>query len=341
MKELLLKSDNLITEAINIRNRREDFAVVVDGNQALKLYKVVPYYERYRDTCRKREPGRIWQALSFGWRGLRRPIFWCVCTLADAEAKQSKFVYAEERLRAEFYFGGAPQIIGTDYPDTLSSRNNLAGAYRSAGQLDDAITLYQSIWADSEQILGPDHLDTLRSRCNLAYTYWLVGRLDDAIPMFQAVLADTERVFGTDHPFTLNSRNNLAGAYESAGRLEDAIPIFEANLADQERVLDLDHANTLASRNNLAGAYESAGRLDEAISLYQTTLAGYERVLGPDHPDTLNSRSNLAVTLWHAGRTDKALAEMERAAKLAQILGADHEMRRIINAWLDKMTRNA
>ena len=30
-----------------------------------------------------------------------------------------------------------------DHPHTLASRNNLAGAYKSAGRLNEAITLYE------------------------------------------------------------------------------------------------------------------------------------------------------------------------------------------------------
>ena len=34
------------------------------------------------------------------------------------------------------------RVLGPDHPDTLSSRNNLAGAYQSAGDLATAIPLY-------------------------------------------------------------------------------------------------------------------------------------------------------------------------------------------------------
>jgi hypothetical protein len=49
-----------------------------------------------------------------------------------------------------------------------TSRNNLAGAYQAADQLDQAIPLYQQNLTDTERILGPDHPDTLVRRTNLA-----------------------------------------------------------------------------------------------------------------------------------------------------------------------------
>jgi tetratricopeptide (TPR) repeat protein len=60
------------------------------------------------------------------------------------------------------------RILGADHPDTLSSRNNLAGAYESAGRLDEAIGLHEQTLADRERILGADHPNTLTSRNNLA-----------------------------------------------------------------------------------------------------------------------------------------------------------------------------
>ena len=161
-------------------------------------------------------------------------------------------------------------MLGADHPDTLTSRNNLAGAYESAGRLDEAIALYRAhpgrlasgCWAPTTPTPWPRATTwpaptsrrggwTRRSRC------------------IERTLADRERVLGADHPDTLASRNNLAGAYRSAGRLDEAIALFERTLADRERVLGADHPHTLTSRNNLAGAYESAGRLDEAIPLYR------------------------------------------------------------------------
>uniref|UniRef100_UPI0005933943 tetratricopeptide repeat protein n=1 Tax=Nocardia paucivorans TaxID=114259 RepID=UPI0005933943 len=55
-----------------------------------------------------------------------------------------------------------------EHPDTLTSRNNLATAYHSAGRLTEAIELYERTLTAAEQILGPDHPDTAVVRDNLA-----------------------------------------------------------------------------------------------------------------------------------------------------------------------------
>ena len=75
------------------------------------------------------------------------------------------------------------RVLGETHPDTLTSRNNLAVAYRDAGRLDEAIPLFERTLADRERVLGETHPDTLSSRNNLAIAYQDAGRLDEAIPL--------------------------------------------------------------------------------------------------------------------------------------------------------------
>ena len=218
-------------------------------------------------------------------------------------------------------------LLGPDHPDTLTSRNNLAGAYESAGRLEEAITLYEQVTKDSARVLGEDHPDTVASRNNLAGAYRAVGRLTEAITLYEQILPDRIRVLGEDHPRTLTSRNNLAYAYESAGRLEEAITLYEQVLPDRIRVLGEDHSDTLTSRNNLAGAYKSAGRLEEAITLFEQVTKDCARVLGEDRPLTLTSRNNLAYTYESAGRLEEAITLFEQVTKdCARVLGEDRPL---------------
>ncbi|MGM7443127.1 tetratricopeptide repeat protein [Streptomyces tunisiensis] len=215
--------------------------------------------------------------------------------------------------------------LGEDHPDTLTSRNNLASAYESAGDLGRAIPLYEQTLTDRIRLLGEDHPDTLTSRNNLAYAYWSAGDLGRAIPLYEQTLTDRIRLLGEDHPNTLTSRNNLAGAYRSAGDLGRAIPLFEQTLTDSIRVLGEDHPNTLTSRNNLAGAYRSAGDSGRAIPLFEQTLTDRIRVLGEDHPNTLDSRNNLASAYWSAGDLGRAIPLFEQTlTDSIRLLGEDH-----------------
>ena len=200
----------------------------------------------------------------------------------------------------------AGDTLGPDHPDTLTSRNNLAGAYQEAGRLDEAIALYEQNLKDSIRIRGPHHPDTLASRHNLASAYRDAGRLNDAIYLHQQNLESLTCILGPHHPQTLASRNNLASAYQATGKLDDAIYLHQQNLDDRTRILGPHHPDTLTSRNNLASAYQATGRLNDAIPLFEQTFEDFENLFGPNHPLTLASRNNLANTYRAAGRYEDA-----------------------------------
>ena len=217
------------------------------------------------------------------------------------------------------------RVLGEDHPDTLASRNNLAGAYQEVGDLGRAIPLLQHGLTECVRVLGKDHPDTLRSRNNLAGAYRDAGDLGQAISLYEQTLTDRRRVLGKDHPDTLTTRNNLAHAFQKAGDLGRAIPLYEQTLTDRRQVLGEDHPDTLTSRNNLISAYHEAGDLGRAIPLNEQTLTDSVRVLGEDHPETLRSRNNLAYAYQEAGDLGRAITLYQQAlADCVRVLGEDH-----------------
>ena len=162
---------------------------------------------------------------------------------------------AQSILVAKPLLADQERLLGTDHPDTLATRHELAEAYRWAGRTAEAITLFEQNLADRERVLGADHPATLLSRSDLGNAYRAAGRTAEAITLHEQNLSDRERVLGADHPETLFSRNNLGNAYRAAGRTAEAITLLEQNLADRERVLGADHPDTLSTRVDLANFY--------------------------------------------------------------------------------------
>ena len=219
----------------------------------------------------------------------------------------------------------ACDALGPHHPDTLASRNNLAGTYRDAGRLDKAIALYEQTLEDSIRILGPDHPDTLTARNNLAGAYRASGRLEEAITLYEQVFSGRSRVLGPDHRSTLTARDHLADTYWEAGRLDEAITLKKQILADAMRIMGADSPGASAARNNLAATYRDAGKLDEAITLYQENLDDVTRVMGPHHPETLASRHRLAGAYRDAGRLHEAIPLFEQNLEdRTRTLGLDH-----------------
>ena len=142
-------------------------------------------------------------------------------------------------------------IAGPSHADALVARNNLAGAYESAGRTDDALALNEQVLVDRSRVLGEDHPDTLTSLNNLAGTYESRGRLTEAITLYEQVLVDRSRVLGEDHPDTLASGNNLAYAYLLVGRTYDAVSHFEQTLIESTHALGENHPSTVGARKNL------------------------------------------------------------------------------------------
>ncbi|MEU6938668.1 tetratricopeptide repeat protein [Streptomyces rubiginosohelvolus] len=82
---------------------------------------------------------------------------------------------SEEPLLLRHVMDAESRVLGSEHPDTLSSRNNLANALNGLGQHQQAADLHRQNLADRERIHGPDHPHTLTltltltSRNNLAY----------------------------------------------------------------------------------------------------------------------------------------------------------------------------
>ena len=219
----------------------------------------------------------------------------------------------------------ACDVLGPDHPDTLASRNSLAGSYRDAGRLDKAIALYEQNLEDSIRVLGTDHPGTLTSRLNLAGAYRASGRLEEAITLYEQVFSGRSRVLGPDHRSTLTARDDLAATYWETGRFDEAITLKKQILDDALRIMGPDSPGASAARLNLAATYRDAGRLDEAVDVYEQILDDVARTLGLDHPDTLTARNQLAGAYREAGRLDKAITlYQQNLTDFTRLAGPDH-----------------
>ena len=56
------------------------------------------------------------------------------------------------------------RVLGRDHPDTLTTRNNIAGWTGSVGDAREALRLFTELLPDQERVLGRDHPDTLETQ---------------------------------------------------------------------------------------------------------------------------------------------------------------------------------
>ena len=207
---------------------------------------------------------------------LRRWAIWCLNDLGGSFAQAIE--YGQDLV------ADCERVLGDTHPDTLTSRNNLARAYRDAGRLDEAIPLFERTLADRERILGDTHPDTLTTRNNLARCLpgrRAAGRGHPAprahprrpragpgrhSPRHPASPQQPPPRYGPPGGWTRPSRCSSAPSPTASGSWARLTPTPWPPATTSPR------------------AYRAAGRLDEAIPLLERTLADRERVLGDDSP---------------------------------------------------------
>jgi hypothetical protein len=74
----------------------------------------------------------------------------------------------------------AHRNLGREHPDTLTMRNNLAGAIHAQGRSAEAEEMWRELLPLREKILGREHPDTLTTRNNLAVAIRAQGRPAEA-----------------------------------------------------------------------------------------------------------------------------------------------------------------
>jgi hypothetical protein len=144
------------------------------------------------------------------------------------------------------------QAFGSEHPDTLSARANLAHWTGGAGDLAGARDQYAALLPVVERVSGPEHPDTLAVRGNLARFTGQAGDLAAARDQFAALLPVMERVSGPEHPNTLTARDIVAYWTGVAGDPAMARDQYAALLPVRERVSGPEHPYTLTARANLA-----------------------------------------------------------------------------------------
>jgi tetratricopeptide (TPR) repeat protein len=215
-------------------------------------------------------------------------------------------------------------LLGPGHAQSVQARDRLAAAFESAGQMADAMSVFEAALTDRERNLGADHPETLTARVNLAHSYEAAGLTAQAIAIYEQTLAECERLLGSGHRDTMAVRASLAAAYQAAGRRTDAIRLYERTLAESERALGATHRDTMTARSSLAAAYQASGQTREAVNAYQRVLADRERASGPDHAESIAARSLLANAYRLAGKLKDAVSQYERVlADRERTSGAD------------------
>ncbi len=168
--------------------------------------------------------------------------------------------------------------------DNLIAQNDLGDALVQQGQLEEAITRFQTALQ-----IKPGYAE---AHYNLGNALVQQGKAAEAIVQYQLAVQDK--------PTYVEARNNLANTLIKQGNLDEAIAQFQQALQ-----LKPDRAE---SHYNLANALFQKGRMEEAVAQFQKVLQ-----IEPGHAGALN---NLGYAFLQMGRGDEAIAEFQQAVQL-------------------------
>jgi tetratricopeptide (TPR) repeat protein len=215
--------------------------------------------------------------------------------------------------------------LAPGHPDALEVAAQLAAAYLTAGNADEAVQWYQRVLADRIRELTPGHPAIVATRVSLARALIMAGEPADAVTVMLRAVGEYEQFRGDGHPDTLSARDELATAYLAAGDYPAADRLLARSLADRERLQGPRDALTIATRERLAAAYLGEGKIKDAISHYKKVLSDREKVLGRGHLDTIATAASLSAAYQTAGRMPAAMQFAERCrADSERVLGPDH-----------------
>lgn len=213
---------------------------------------------------------------------------------------------------------------GTEHPDTIAARNNLATKYAQMGRRHAAVQQFELTLDEAVAVYGDEHPRTEIIRENLAWAYEDAGRPTDAAEQWHILLRERESQFGTADEDTVEARMRLAFCYRRSGQFDEAIVHYEKAI---EHVGPPEQREEL--RLGLGTALNMSGRHDEAIQQLHLVLAARRRRKGKGHLDTLVVHHRLGRAYTQAGRTDEAVDTLREAYRAALNSSGDPEVRRL------------
>ena len=101
-------------------------------------------------------------------------------------------------------------VLGTEDPETLAARGDLATWTGQAGDPTAARDQFTDLLPVRERVLGPEHPDALTVRGNVARWTGEAGAPAAARNLFAKLLPVYERVMGAEQPDTLDIHTKLA-----------------------------------------------------------------------------------------------------------------------------------
>lgn len=171
--------------------------------------------------------------------------------------------------------------LNENYPNTPLLFNMLGACYKSTGDLDGALQMFEKATKINSKYAEAHY--------NLALIYHEIGRIDNAINSYKLSIEI--------NPKYPDAQNNLGILYLNKNLTDKAVKHFEI-------AIDL-RPNFSEAHNNLGSSFQKIGLIEKAIECYQKAIK-----LKPDYSQAHN---NLGILFQMTGKNDIALLSYENA----------------------------
>jgi serine/threonine protein kinase len=230
--------------------------------------------------------------------------------------------YEESKVAFEHAMSQLDKGLDTASVEYIEAMNNLAGAQRALGNLQQAKDLYLRVYDMREYV--PEEKRAIYLN-NIARIMFEDKDYPKAIETFKSALKLDEKVLGPQDPQIAIRHSNIASVYQKMESFDLAIKhILIAKEIDTVNYGE-QHPNIAVSYNKLGSIYRELNQLDDSITFMEKALAIGETTIGKQHHYFGVFTFNYAKTLIKANRLDEGLLQLQQALSIFKVkLGVQH-----------------
>jgi len=192
--------------------------------------------------------------------------------------------------------------VNENHPHTLYALLSLADTVTKAGDVNEAIDLYNEAIEKFEKKFGEEHSATLVAKGNLGFALCVSGQSEKALGLLNELIEKSVAVFGENHRETLNTMHNKSVCLYWNGDYMNAYK-NEALVYEKRRMLLGDkHRETIDSISVLSMAECRISKNKAAIDKQKYAIEMYKELLGENAFETL-------LAMRYLGQVYEALEE--------------------------------
>lgn len=191
-------------------------------------------------------------------------------------------------------------LQGTDSPETLASKANLATAVQKKGRLDEAERICLEISDVARTEFGPESPVALRCKLRLATILSDKGEHIKALAIQREVLQIQEQVLGSSHEDTCCTLSNLSETLVELEQYDEAVTASKRLVSALEQRLGVCDPESLSARLDLSMLLARIDLIDEAEDIIANVISRCE---GAEDSELLFKLRKAVNVLLQHGRT--------------------------------------